>query len=579
MIDSRKALWGKTPRGLFLFGHRDKRQTVPYNPNANWTAKTNAGARAPTYYIAIEGLTTKHYSTAPVRNAGTTKKLLLNVPTALGEKVEQLQGRQSISLMDIELVDRDGEITDLISTEKSSPTLATLVNLRVTLYSGYADLDEADFAEKGRGQIASVRLLNDGVTYRIGLRNLRRHHQDDLFTNAGVTGVVPIKTVLSSDANAGTRTLLVRDAANVEEGEILFLGPSTDAVDVGEEEKVEIAAVNGLTLTTAEDIVKSYGAGDAVRWASTVVEGPVINLLYALQTGDFASGTFPLTTAIGLPTGLGIAAAEIDTAGLIDERDKFLYDDHLRFEILRSIAGFRFIEERIFRLYGFPVLTGGGKLGFRAYRPPFADIAEAGLPTLTPADILSWRWERDHKLHVNRVNIGVDFSAETGKPSNEVLREDTADQAATKETSEIELLDTGYRATLRGLVLAVERGDHLLRRFKVVPDILSLDMPMSRRALLHGEVLEITHPLIPNIRTGARGLTDVRMEIVERREEFDAEKISVRLQFANYVRPAAWAPDSFTFDYDAATDAQKEFAAWAPDAGNFADGGSPYEWV
>jgi len=69
------------------------------------------------------------------------------------------------------------------------------------------------------------------------------------------------------------------------------------------------------------------------------------------------------------------------------------------------------------------------------------------------------------------------------------------------------------------------------------------------------------------------------MEIVERTESLSAETIEVRLQDANYVRPAAIAPDSYTFDYDAATAAQKEYAAIAPDAGNFADGGSPYEVV
>lgn len=561
---------------------------MPYNPNANWTAKTNAGAREPTYYIAIEGLATKHYATAPVRNAGTTKKLLLNVPTSLTEKVEQLQGRQSISLMDIDLVDRDDEITDLVSTEKASPTFSTLINRGVTLFSGYADLDEADFAEIARGQVASVKLLEDGITYRLGLRNLRRHQQDDLFTKAEASGTVPVNTKLSADANAGVKIIQVVDPANISpsgpqgptgSGDFLFIGPSTDAGDAGDEEKIRVTAVLGSTITLVKALVSSYLATDPVRWATSIVEGPVINVIYALQTGDFSNVTFPLTRADGLPTGLGIAAADVDSTGLVAERDKFLYDDVVRFEALRPIAGFRFLEQRIFKLYGFPVLTGDGKLSFRAYRPPFADVAEAGLPTLTETDILSWRWERDHKLHINRVNVGVDLDPETGNPAQEIMTEDETDQTDTKETAEIEQLDTGLRAVLRGVVLAKERGAHLLRRFKVVPDILRIDIPMRRRALLHGEVLEVTHSLIPNVRTGSRGLTSERMEIVEKREEFEKQKISVRLQFANYVRPAAWAPDSFTFDYDAATAAQKEYAAWAPDAGNFADGGSPYEWV
>lgn len=561
---------------------------MPYNPNANWTAATDAGAREPTYYIAFEGLASKHYSTAPVRGAGTTKLLLLNVPTSLTEKVEQLQGRQTISLMDVELEDRDDEITDLVATEKGSPTLATLINLGVTLFSGYADLDEADYAEKARGQVASVTLLGDGVTYKIGLRNLRRHQQDDLCTNAEATSGSPVKAVLSADASAGTKTITVTNVFNMSagnpldrtgSGDILFIGPSTDSVDAGDEEKIQIAAINGLTITLVDALASAYDARDPVRWATSVVEGPVINLLYSFMTGDFAHASFPLARADGFPTGLGVAAADMDATGLIAERDKFLYDDDLRFEFLKPIAGFRFLEQRIIRLYGFPVLTGAGKLSFRAYRPVFADVAEAGVPTLTETDVLSWSWKRDHKMHVNKVNIGVDFNPETSLPSQEVLEEDTADQTATKETAEFEVLDNGFRASLRGLVLAAERGAHLLRRFKAPPDILTLKIPLRRRALLHGEVVSLTHSLIPDVRTGLRGFTTERMQIIERREDFDKESILIKLQFGNYVRPAAWAPDSQTFDYDAATAAQKEYAAWAPDAGNFGDGGSPYEWV
>ena len=559
---------------------------MPYDPNANWTARTNAAAKEPTYYVVFDGLTTVHYSTAPVRNAAVTKKLLLNVPDQIGQRLSQLQGRQTIASMSFELVDRDGLITDLVSTEKPSPILSTLMNRKVTLYAGYADLDESDYAIIGEYQVSDVSLSNQGTTYKFSCRGIKRHQFEDIFTNAEASGTVPVNTKLSADANAGANSFTLLDVANISEGDKLFLGPSTDSVDAGDEEKVTVASVVGSTVTIGSfvsgqpaTLQSSYDSGDPVRWASTIIDGHPINLIYAIQTGDFANGTFPLLQADGLPTGLGIAASDIDTAALIRERDQMMGGDVWRFEIKNATAGFRFLESRFYKLLGYPFTTADGKYSLRLYRPPFAEDAAAGLPEILEKDIRSWEWRRAQKLHVNKVSLGVDMDAETGKPTNTVVSEDTADQTDTGEIAEFEELDTGFRAALSGARLAEGGGAVLLRRFVKPPMQLVIDTGLRKRALQIGEVPKLTHSKIPDVKAGTRGLSEKRMEIVEKSEELSKDNIRFILQDAAFVRPAVWAPDSFTFDYDAATEAQKEYAAWAPDAGNFADGGSPYEWV
>ncbi len=562
-----------------------------YNPNANWTAKTNLAAKQPTYYIAIDGLTTKHYSTSKVRAAGTTKLALMKVPDQIGQKVSQLQGRQSITVFSFDLVDNAGEITDLISTEKESPVFSTLVNRKVTLFSGYLDLDEADFAPIGLAEISDVKLNKDGTTYRFTLRDLKRAQLDDIFTNAEATGTVPVNTKLAADANAGTRTLQLLDVSNISAGgagqgsgtgDKLYIGPSSDVGDSGDEEKVQVAAIEGLIVTTVKDLVSSYKAGDEVRWATTVIRGNPINLIYAVQTGDFANGTFPLTKLRGEPTGLGIAAADIDSAGMQKERDRMIPAHEMEFELKDSVAGFRFLEQKIFRLFGYPIVKGDGKIGFRLYRPAWPDDAGAGLPKIEEKDVRSFEWLRPQDLHVNRVRLGIDIDAETGKPATIVLEEDTADQTATGETAEIDEEDTGFRASLRGVRLAEERAAIWFRRFLKEPSQIKSKTGLLKRAIEAGDVVEFTHSHVPDIKTGTRGLTNKRLEVVEVKHGLKGEEMDFLLQDAGFVRPAFVGPAGAIPGYDSATAAERE-SAYVGKPGfpvpDFDDGTRPYEVI
>lgn len=555
---------------------------MPYDPNPNWTARTNAAAKAPVYYVEFDGLTTKHFSTAPVRAAATTKKLLLRVPDNVAQKISQLQGRASLNLITFELVDRDGEITDLVATEKASPTLPTLINRKVTLRDGYADLNESDYGIAGVGQIDGVEATPEGPAYRFSVVDLKRHQFDDLFRNADANQSVAVNTTFAADAAVGAQTITLVSAAQISgasgeassEGDNLYLGPSTDAGYTGQELRVKAHVVSGNVVTLTATLTKAFKAGDEVRWATSIIEGNPINMIYALLTGDFASATFPLTKKRGELTGLGIAAASIDSVGLQKERDRAYDSEIWRFEIKDPVPAFRFLEQKIYRMLGYPVTSRDGKLGFRLYRPAYPDSV---LPTLLKADMIHWRWKRAHELHVNRIEIGVDFDAETGKAAEIVVTEDTADQAATKETVSFEQEDTGLRAALRGVRLAENIGAVLSRRFLVPPPQLELWCLLTKRALQVGEVLAVTNDEIPNVKTGTRGLTALRLEIVEPEENFRAGEMRFLLQDANYSRPGWIGDDAAQQDYDLATAAEKEYGYIAPDAGNFADGGSPFE--
>jgi hypothetical protein len=553
-----------------------------YSPNAAWVARTDAGAKHPIYFLAIEGLGTKHFSTGPVLNAVVVKRLLLQLPDSVGQRLAQLTGRSSLTLTNISLLDRDGEITELVATERSAPLLGTLINRRVTIFSGYADLREDEYAPVFEGAVDSLELGADNVTYTLRIVDLRRAAQDDIMTNAKAQSPRPINTTLSASASAGAFSFSVVDPTGIADNDYMMLGPNAS----GQEERIFVGSVNATAINVGSDVVAvapsplqfSYAAGNPVRWATTKIEGNPINIIHAVLTGDFAAALFPVTSS-GLPTGLGVSPSDIDVEAFARERDMFAYGETLRFEFKQAQSGFRFLETRIYRLIGFSAVTVDGRITFRTFRPAFAADAVAGLPQIEKSDMISWEWVRAHDLHVNKVVLGIDLDPETGAPANRVTYEDAADQTTTGETSSIEEDDTGLVVSLRGLAHLETRARALLRRYTLPPVQLKITGHLSMRRIEVGDDVEVTHAEIPNSKTGFRGITKGRFVVVERIERFRESEVYFLLQEAEFFRPAAWAPDAQAGDYSTASATEKEYACWGPDSGNFPDGGSPYEWV
>lgn len=555
---------------------------MPYNPNANWTAATALKARAPVYYVTIEGLTTPHYATAPVKSAAVTKKLLLDAPASLKQTLSQLHGKATLQLTDIVLTDRDGEITDLLATGQASPPVPTLINNRVVLYSGYSSLAEADYAPVQVGQVSGWRISDDQRKFILALTDLKRHQNEDAFRNAEAAGVQPVNTALTSGAASGQRTVQVGSTEGISEGDALFIGPNGS----NQEEKVHVAVVlSATTLIVTANLQNTYAAGDLLRWATTVIQGNPFNIIYSVLTGNFSTGgSFPLTLKRGAPTGLGIATGDVDGDEIIKQRDRFYGGgQEWRFELLRPMRGLNFLESGIYRWLGYPYTRINGKVSFRMYRPWYSDDAGAGLPQITKSDVLSWSLEKDFALHINRIVAGTDFDPGTGEAENEVVQESTGDQAATKEIAEINEQDTGFRAALGGTRHAEARLGAIERRFLDSPPQISVVLDMTMRAIEIGETIELTHPDIPDMKTGTRGLIKKRLEVVEREERFNRDQVLLVLQDANFTRPAFIGPTGALPDYDSATAAQREEIMFIADVGtppgNFSDGTPPYEII
>lgn len=555
---------------------------MPYNPSAEWTAATALKPQRQVYYAAFDGLTSMHFSTGPVDGATVTKKLLLKNPTGISQKIDQLKGRNSLSLLTLELVDRDRVITDLVATEHSGAPLATLINRKVTLYAGYATLPESKYAVVAVGQVSDCNLLDDGETFRVVLADLQRNTHDDVFTNSDAsTGRGRTDTHLTATATAGNKYCIAfGDLSGLSAGDKAFIGPNSS----GEEERVTIRTIRSNGEVGFEEALQySYASGDPFRWATTIIRGNPINMIWSVLTGTFSlTGDFPLLLVRGMPTGLGISTSEIEEDVLAAERDRFLPEHVWEMEIAKPTPGFRLLEDRIYKFLGYPTVSIRGRYSFRLYRPAYPDVAGAGLPQIAQDSILSWRWKRAHELHLNRVKIGVGYDIGTDRVARYRTLEDTADQAATRETIEFSEDEAGFALDYQADRLADACAAGLFRRFLNPPPQITLRCDPTLRAYEAGEVVEVTHPLIPNEQTGERGLSGRRLEIVERAEQFADQTVEYVVQEPGYTRPAFVGASGTLPDYDSATDAQREYLYIGPPgtpAPDFDDGTPPYEVI
>lgn len=560
---------------------------MPYSPNANWNAATASRAQQPRYFVRIDGLTGYDFSTGPVRAAAVTKKPYLKMPGGIGQKTSQLQGRTSLNLFTLQIVNKGGEVNDLFANEKTSPTLASLINRRVDLYAGYADLAEADYAPWGSARIRSLRNIGEGTLWEFGLTDLRRAQQETIAINADARGN-GVELAFQADTDTGLGVFKSNgDPTGWSQGDRIFLGPSTDPANPGVEQKVTVQQVRDNTNEIFIDPPTAYKfkAGDPIRTASTLIIGNPLNVMLALLTGDFANATWPLIRAVGLPTGMGVDPGDIDVAGVTTERDRCYSDWVMRFDFSRPVSGSTFLESQIYRWLGIPRIRLNGQIAFRAFRPPYPDDINAGLATLTEADIAAWEASRDVDNRVNRVVLGVDTALGGGQPAQTVTVEDTADQALTEEQAEVREDSTGFAGTYSGVRLAEAAAAEFLRWFGDGPFQLRLKCLSTKRAIEVGEDVLVTHSRLPNPASSTPGLSSKRMIVVERNEDLASGRVELVVQDANYVRPMVVGPaGAGPADYDAASAAQREESTFIAPAGdpvpNFAiDGSSPYEVV
>lgn len=244
----------------------------------------------------------------------------------------------------------------------------------------------------------------------------------------------------------------------------------------------------------------------------TIISGNFVNIYFALLTGDFANVTFPVTTSGATPTGLGIAATDINQAGLVAEREDWAWYINMRFEFRRPEKAKTFFEKELFIIFGYPIVETDGRLNFRMYHAPHpADpIKTLGKAKIVNLKDVVQRWD----LHLNKIEIQGDFDPDTGNFDTVLASfEDTQDQIDTKEVSERTFQLKGLHSDLNGATIARIWLERILQRVRRPPLAIPIETDFTIRDLQAGDVAEFSHDEVPDTALGTVGVVSKRVEI------------------------------------------------------------------
>ncbi|HET7842464.1 MAG TPA: glycosyl hydrolase family 18 protein [Terriglobia bacterium] len=98
----------------------------------------------------------------------------LKVPQGVEQSITQLEGQSSLGALDLEVVDCGGAMTALVSAGK-------LEGKKATLRVGYPGMALSEFVTVATQQIDTVNILDDYTGYRINCRDLKRSAKQKVF--------------------------------------------------------------------------------------------------------------------------------------------------------------------------------------------------------------------------------------------------------------------------------------------------------------------------------------------------------------------------------------------------------------
>ena len=472
---------------------------MTYDPSTTWSDAAAASVQMPVYYLAIDGHTSEHFSTHPVKSAATTKTVCLIPPSGGASKLDPLDGSYSQSPLVVELLDTDDTITDLVSTEAPGASVSTLINRKATLYLGFAHLAEADYAAVYTGRITGLRMNGNRTGYILNLEPMNRQLDAEI------------------------------------------MGDATDSEPV-------------------------------------TLRGNPVNIYWSILTDTFSTShaTFPLdsvsshvTGSSAAPTGLGLSTADINESLLVEERDRWYPSDVVEVYYDAPVSAKSHLREEFFRVFQcFPAVSGDGAMGLRFLTPPLPASSATTLTEDHIISVVSW-----HRLYGDHINW-YQYTCETTKGSGTFdttlydtqTAEDTADQSASGETIRLDVESLWLSGDYSGDEVATTLAGRTRIRYLKTPAQLTVDVNATRRNVEQGDVVAVTLSDIPNLQTGARGVSGLLMTVVSVAPRADGT-IRLVLLDSGYKRFGVVAP-SGTSDYTAATDLEKGSFAFVSDGTN-----------
>ena len=271
----------------------------------------------------------------------------------------------------------------------------------------------------------------------------------------------------------------------------------------------------------------------------------------------------------------------LDVPGILALRNGPFSGDWFEFKITRPVDAKTWLDDEILKVLGlYTIVRADGHLSLKSMKPsamaqPVLALNQkniVGIPSSSRLPV----------VNVVTVRMGVDDSGrETAarQYSSEVTFEQATSIAQFQQELKQQIQADGLRLNYGGNLRAFLLADRIFRRHAFATPVYKVKAFLSTVVVELGDLVWLNHPLVPDLVTGAVGLTNVVCEVIDRQPNYAAGWMEFQLldtRFTKLTRPFLIAPLALHIPaYTSATAAQRStymFMSFSATGGLNADG-------
>lgn len=534
--------------------------------NTDYLAKTDDKIKSPNYFIVVKswGGSDRYFAMKPVMNPTRNYILGLTGLKAVSQKITPEEGKASIGSMGFSIQDKRNRVTALL--------VNAIRKKRVELWAGYDGIDESKYIQLTTNLVDDFQIGANFTDYVFKTADLQRSVKTEVFKSK--------VTSLTAQLNQGALSATVESTTSF----LTVVHPALGTCGYIriDDEIIKWTAKGATTFT----IVRAqFGTADVQHAVNAEVkeviafqEHPIsIALKVLTSTGAGTNGTYdtlPSHWALGISQSLiKVSAWEADaedwlrynTADLTEGYQfRFLYD--------KEIEGKKFLEEEILKvLNSYAPIGADGSLSFKAFAPP---VPFADLPKFDEKVMQVKSMSGGLAAVINIALFSYDHDLVQDKHLNNIEYSDGTSIADHGQSDTFKVPSRGIRTDLNGAEIIFERWNRIKQRFSKPVPTIQIKAFYSLHLYEAGELINFSHPNLPDLTAGQRGMTEKVVEIVNKGFDLMGGALHYDMMLTGFSRRyALYGPDSLPV-YGSATEDQKRRYGWYADADGKVGGGT-----
>lgn len=532
---------------------------MPNPANPEYLAETDARVKTPNYFIQVKSWGGADRWFAKHQVKGATRKYILGLTSlkATSQKIIPEEGKSSIGSMGFTLLDKRDRVTALLAN--------AIRHKEVVLWGGYEEIDESKYIPLATNRVDDFEVGTNLTDYIFKTADIQRSIKKDVFK--------PKVTSLTAQLNAGATTATVADTSSF----LTVIHPKLGTVGYIQidDEIIKWTAKTATTFTIerAQDGTTDaqHSSGAEVKEIIKFEEHPIAIALKVLtSTGAGTNGTYdtlPSHWALGIDqTLVDVATWESEAEAWLDfTKTDFTLGYQFRFLYNSKVEGKRFLEDEILKvLNAYAPVKVTGSLSFKAFAPP---VPFADLPKLDEKILQTKKVGGGLAAMINIALFEYDHDLVQGKYLKNVEYSDGASISEHGESARFEVRSRGIRSDLDGDDIILNRWNRIKQRFsKPVPKIAIRGF-YSTHLFEIGEIVNFSHPSLPDVELGTRGMSGKIVEIVNKSFDLAGGAVHYDMLLTGFgQRYGLWAPDTVP-TYDSATQEEKDrYMFWCDDS-------------